>query len=341
MIDVISVGDVTEDVFVQVKDLQIDCEHGKNVCLLCMRYADKIAAEKVDKLIGGNAGNFAIGARRLGLSSALYAEVGDDIQGKIILDSLKKDNVSTKYFSLTKGTKTNYSVVINHNAERTILVHHEKKVYKKKNLEKAKWLYLTSMGKGSEKLFPFLIRYIKKNNVKIGFNPGTHHLNLGMKGLKNVLKSSSITSLNTEETMLLLKTDKRDFRYLTRKLWETRCEIAIVTDGPKGSYVYDGKNYWYCPIYDVPIIERTGCGDSYTTAFIVAIIYGKSVEEAMKWGTINAASVIQHIGPQEGLLKKNMLLKILNANPDFKARKFDTEEVKTRTKYKPVKFKRF
>ena len=44
-----------------------------------------------------------------------------------------------------------------------------------------------------------------------------------------------------------------------------------------GSYVYDGKEFYFCPIFDVPILERTGCGDSYTTGFIVALIYKKKI----------------------------------------------------------------
>ena len=62
MLEIISIGDVTEDIFVQVDELQLICNHEKENCLLCMKYADKIAAKRVDKLIGGNAGNVAIGS---------------------------------------------------------------------------------------------------------------------------------------------------------------------------------------------------------------------------------------------------------------------------------------
>ena len=55
MLDIISIGDVTTDVFVQVDELKLICKHDKNDCLLCMNFADKIAAKRVDKLIGGNA----------------------------------------------------------------------------------------------------------------------------------------------------------------------------------------------------------------------------------------------------------------------------------------------
>jgi len=341
MLDVISIGDVTTDVFVQVDELELVCKHDKNDCLLCMKYADKIAAKRVDKLIGGNAGNIAIGSRRLGLKSALYAQVGNDDQGRLLLKSLKDDKVQTKYFTLAKGELTNYSVIINYHAERTILVHHETRKYILKPFEKCKWIYVTSMGIGSEKFYPLVLKNKKKYNSKLGFNPGTHQLKSGLKVLSKMLAQSEVTSLNIEETQFLFKTKNRDLRFLLKKLHNTGTKIALVTDGPAGSYVYDGEEFYYCPIFDVPILERTGCGDSYTTGFIIALHYKKTIKEAMKWGTVNAASVIQHIGPQEGLIKSNLLKKILNSNPKFNARTFSGKSVTKGTKYKPVKYKKF
>ena len=341
MLDVISIGDVTTDVFLQVENLKLVCKHNKRNCLLCMNYADKLAVRRVDKLIGGNAGNMAIGSRRLGLKSALYSQAGNDEQGKVLLKSIKKDKVKTKYFSLAKGELTNYSVIINHNAERTILVHHEERKYKIKNFERCKWIYLTSMGVGSQKFFPLVLKNKKKYNAKLGFNPGTHQLNLGLKSLSKMFSQSDVVSLNVEEVQRLFKTTNSDLRILLKKLYSTGTKIAVITDGPEGSYAYDGKNFYYCPIYDVPILERTGCGDSYTVGFIVALHYKKDIKEAMRWGTLNAASVIQRIGPQEGLMKLGMMKKILKVNPKFAARTFNTSSVTKGTRYKPVKYRKF
>ena len=340
MLDILSIGDVTTDVFMQVDELKLVCKHNKNDCLLCMKYADKIAAKRVDKLIGGNAGNIAIGSRRLGLKSALYAQVGNDDAGETLLKSLKNDNVETKYFTLAKGELTNYSVIINYEAERTILVHHEVRNYKLKYFEPCKWIYVTSMGVGSQIYFPLILKNKKKYNSRLGFNPGTHQLKSGLKALSKMLAQSEVASLNVEETQFLFKTKNRDLRFLLKKLHGTGTKIAVITNGPSGSYSYDGKDFYYCPIYDVPILERTGCGDSYTTGFIVALYYKKSIKEAMKWGTLNAASVIQRIGPQEGLIKLNRLRKVLKANPKFSARTFKGHSVTKGTKYKPVKYKK-
>ncbi|MEK6901220.1 MAG: hypothetical protein AABX37_02660, partial [Nanoarchaeota archaeon] len=75
--------------------------------------------------------------------------------------------------------------------------------------------------------------------------------------------------------------------------------------------------------------------------FLSALFFRQPVKEALRWGTINAASVIQHIGPQEGLIRLPLLKKILNANQKFTARVFQTAEVTTHTVYHPQRYKTF
>ncbi len=342
MIDVLAIGDVTEDVFIEVSNaasLHCDSLHH---CHLDFDFGTKIAIERVDKLIGGNAGNMAIGSSRLGLHSALYAQVGADSSGKSIQASLRKDHVSTAYFSLNSKQKTNYSVVLHYKGERTILVHHEPRAYQLPKFSAARFVYLTSMAKGSEKIFPSLLSYIKKNKVKLGFNPGTHQLNLGLEKLKPLLKETNILFLNVEEAQFLLKVKTRKISDLLEKLSKVGPSIVVITDGDQGAYSYDGKIFLFCPIYVVPAIERTGCGDAFATGFLSALLHDQNTSEAMRWGTINSASVLQKIGPQEGLLHLSFLKKILQANPNFKVQKWSENEKEiAKRAYQPLTFRRF
>ncbi len=327
MFDLISIGDVTEDVFVRVDEAASVHKTADHKYHLDFKFGTKLAIERVDKLIGGNAGNLAIGASRLGLRSALYAEVGKDDQGRKLRHALKENNVATTYFYLKKGQKTNYSVVLYYHAERTILVHHEPRKYQFPSLAKARYVYLTSMGQGSEKIFSPLLHYLEKTNAELGFNPGTHQINLGIQKLTPFLKKTTVLFVNTEEAQELLHSQKRDFPFLLESLYRCGPKTVVITDGPDGSYAYAGKDHWYCPIYDVPVIERTGCGDAYSTGFLSALLYKHDIQEAMRWGTLNAASVLQKIGPQEGLMYLLIMRKILKAHPKFFPRTFSSAEV--------------
>ena len=154
-------------------------------------------------------------------------------------------------------------------------------------------------------------------------------------------KAESLTFVNVEEAQTLLRTQNKGLPFLLRELHHQGPKIVVISDGPQGSYTYDGKKLYYCPIYDVPVVERTGCGDSYATGFLSAIAYGKTVIEAMKWGTVNAASVIQQVGPQAGLIQQSLLQKILKANTLFQVRTFHEKEVTKNRLYKPAKYTSF
>ncbi len=321
MLDIISVGDATLDVFLQMNeaDADVKCSVNNESCQICFDYADKIPVESVIKIPGaGNGSNNAVGSSRLEMDTAMFGILGDDETGHMIANNWKAEGISTKLVQFDEKRGTNYSTVLNYRGERTILVFHEKRDYHwPKDMPKAEWVYYTSLGKGSEKMHGALISYIKKSGAKLCFQPGTHQLKLGIMALTPVIAGSEISVMNKEEAERLVGDETRDMRVLLKRLYAVGCKIAVITDGPQGSYTYDGKTFLKIGIMDVPVIERTGCGDSYATAFLAALHHGRGIGEAMRWGTANAASVLGYVGPQKGLMTLAAMKKFLRKYPSI------------------------
>ena len=317
--DIISIGDATLDHFLKISDVIIDCSHKKqSVCMLCLRYADKIAVDELHKVIGGNAANSAVGSARLGLRSAIYTVLGDDDTGQRIHQMLLSEKVSDEYVQHAKGQQTNFSVVLNTNSERTILVYHIDRKYKLPKLRSTEWLYFTSIGKGHDVLHEPIRKYVKNNKVKMAFNPGTFQLKEGAEILKYLIEVTEVLFVNVEEARLIVGNHK-DNKKLLRALHKMGAKIPVVTDGPKGAYTYDGQTFWHIGTTPTEVIERTGAGDAFGTAFMAALLKGKTIPTALRWGTMNSASVIQFIGPEEGLLTEPQLISWLKKFPDIKA----------------------
>jgi len=315
MYDMITFGDATLDVFLELneQDADVKCVLNDQECQLCLDYADKIPVERVIKIpAAGNASNNVVGSERLGMQSAIVTILGKDDVGKSIVDYWKKEGVATKFVVWDKKRGTNYSTVLNYRGERTILVFHEKRDYKfPKNLPRAKWAYYTSLGKGSEVMHPALVRYVKRTGTKLCFQPGTHQLKLGAQAIQPVIAASHITIMNKEEAERIVGNETKSMRQLLERLHAMGCKIAIITDGPKGSFAFDGTRFLFLGIFDVPVVERTGCGDAFATALVAALHHGKDLPEAMRWGTANSASVLSYVGPQKGLLKTAGMRKLL------------------------------
>lgn len=321
--DMISIGDTTEDIFLQLSDASVQCDLDGGNCKICFDYADKIAVEKkTDVPAVGNAANHAIGIARLDLRVALFTIVGDDTQGHIAHDVLHDEGVNTGYVKFDKHHGTNFSAVINYRGERTILTYHEPRDYTLPDFSSTKWVYLTSSsGDGIKTLHDETMQWLRENKeVRLAFNPGTHQINLGKGELRPVLARTEVLFLNRQESADLLEMETTNVKKLINGFHEMGVKIMVLTDGADGSYVSDGKDIRKLDIFQGPVIERTGAGDSFGVGFMGAMISGKPLEEAMLWGNANATSVVQFIGAREGLLSIKQIENMIETNSKVKPR---------------------
>lgn len=313
MLDIISIGDAGLDTFVTLHEATVNCSLNKDNCLFCINYADKIPIDGWEQTVGGNAANNATASSRLGLRAAIWTITGVDNIGVLIKKTMKAEKVAVNFIQSDKKQLTNQSIVINFQGERTILVHHNQRAYKLPKLPAARWIYFTSMGAGSETVFSDLLLYLKKSKTKLAFNPGTFQLKLGMNILKPVLAQTYALFVNREEAGRLLETPaEKDFHILTKNLARLGPKLVVITDGPAGAHAWDGQQCYFMPILkSAPVVERTGAGDSFASAFVSALQHGQGIDEALRWGTLNSASVIGQVGPQAGLLKLSLMKKQL------------------------------
>ena len=119
-----------------------------------------------------------------------------------------------------------------------------------------------------------------------------------------------ILFVNKEEAALLCGT-KMSIKKLLKTLYQMGADTVVITDGEKGSYATNGKDFFHLSTFPVEVVSKTGAGDAYSAGFLSAILHHKSLDEAMCWGMANAASVIQKIGPQTGLATQSQIHRLL------------------------------
>jgi ribokinase len=321
MFDIISIGDATLDTFIELESAKVIKSMDHDGRYLCLNYARKTPIYSLIKKVAGNAANNAVGSARLGLNAAFWTIIGEDETGKMISNKMKQEGVSTKFVQIEKGTESNFTVVLNYKGERTQLVYRQPRNYKLPKLEHTRWIYLTAMGKEYHLMVNPLVKFIKEHNVELAYNPGHEQITCNIKSCHQLIEISKILFVNKQEAQEILDKNHPGIKTLLRKLRKMGPEIVVITDGPKGSYVYDGNDFYYLNVWPAKLVERTGAGDAYATAFVSALHYKRGIEEAMKWGTVNSASVIGKIGPQDGLLTIKEMRTQLKTKPRFKAKK--------------------
>src|ERR1035437_1165190 len=331
MLDILCVGDSKIDIFLQIPQNNPHFGLNDEKNKLFVSYGEKIYIEKYLLDIGGNATNAAVGISRLGLSVGLYVEIGKDELSQKILNKLKKENVSTNLL-LQTDEDTSISIGLNYQGERTLFTEHVKRDHNFdfENRE-AKFVYLTSLGNLWEKTYEKALDFVRQNNLKLAFNPGSIQLEKRGKAVMDVLEITDYLFVNKEEAEEILYGEelnltRRNQDQIKKLLYGLRglgAKNVVITNGDNGSYVESEKNETYhLGIVKTDVVEKTGAGDAYSAGFLAAIIHDLEIPEAMKWGTINSASVIGKIGAEEGLLTKSELEEKLLSN-----RNLETEEI--------------
>jgi len=316
-VDVLCIGNATIDVFVLLKNLQ-KFSYDKFSNNISFPLGEKVPLDEHKLTMGGNAANLSVALKRLGLNTALAAEIGSDEFSEKIVNTLKKENVDQAYIKKGNRQTPYFNIVLSYAGDRTIL---DERTPSEEVIEignaNPEYFYLTGLNGNWEKIFPEVM--LNNPNSLFAFNPGSRQLNEGFEKTLEILPKIEILFVNLTEAQKIINEQETDVKSLMTKLKEKGPKIAVVTDGINGSYAINsnGEIFHIGPVSKEKPVERTGAGDSYAGAFLYAIIKNKSIEEAMRYGAINADSVIKKIGAQDGLLNENEIEQISSENLNF------------------------
>lgn len=328
MFDLISIGDTVIDTVIPLNDVQLISDKGQ--ILMALPYGAKVPVENGVSMVAGNAANNAVGSARLGLKTAIYTHVGnkdDEVDDLRIRQKFKKEGVDTRYIVEVTDLPSNHNIILSFKGERTILVHHQPWKFHLPDLDRTKWIYLTSMSPSymESNVTEQIINYVERIGCKVAYQPGTFQIKQGAKKQGRLLSIVDVTVMNLQEAKHFLgheTCDKLPVKKLLKGLMNLGPKKVILTDGKEGSYGFDGEVFWKLEAFPANLVEMTGAGDAFVTSVVAGIIHGESLPEAMRWGAANSAAVVEEIGPQKGLLSFSKLQEKLKEHKNIAAKEF-------------------
>ena len=319
MYDVITIGDIKLDTFVLLDQASAHCTIKMPECLLCLDYGKKIPVGDIKSQVAGSAPNVAVGLARMKFHTATFSVMGKDYTHKIALERLRQEGVDTRYIKAYPHAESSYSVVLTYQGEKTILASHKPYVYHLPKLGEAKWFYVCEVGTGYVPLYTALTKYLPINHTQLAMNPGAVQIQERKKVLYEVMKKTSLLFLNLGEAKSLTRLEgSTKVRQIIAAAWRLNRKTVVITDGKAGAYGFDGKTIYFTPVFPGKRVEATGAGDSFATGVLGATMKNLPLDEALKWGAVNAASVVSKVGPQAGLLSAQEIRKRLHSHPSFK-----------------------
>ena len=312
--DAVLISDVSIDEFLKVDDALVMCDLKEHECKICFEYADKIPVSEYRASLGGNSANVAAGMAKLGLNVSVYSEIGNDANGERFFRELKERGIDTSLMVKSLNQTDIHSIIV-YKGERTIFSYHGPKKYKIQSWGEPRWIYYSSLPKQFEPFQQQLVDYLKEHpKILTAFNPGVYHFKAGYKAYEPFLKITDLLFVNKEEALRILEqagtpfTSPRDKTIeLHKSLQSLGPKMTVITNAENGASVSDGINFAESGIVEInkPITDKTGAGDAFASGFLSALIYGKSLEDSLKWGLTNSSACIREIGPMNGLLSRN------------------------------------
>ncbi len=314
MFNIITFGSASQDIYVKSRKFLIlsgrNFNTGKGICLAL---GSKNKVEDVFLSFGGGGTNTAATFVNQGLKTAWCGQVGNDYFGDLAVAELKKLKISAEFTKKAKNLATNISVFLTFpGKDRTILIHRGASDDLKKDdipwqkIKKTKWFYLAPFSGKLASLTEDLVNFGCKFNIKIAWNPGYNQLRFSKLVLARILKKIDILILNRQEACLLAKISSyKDEKEIFRKIGKMTKGIIVMTKGPRGAVVFDGKYTYSSPAMPAKLVDSTGAGDAFGSGFVAGMIKKNDIIFAVQLASANSASCITEWGAKKGLLGKS------------------------------------
>jgi pseudouridine kinase len=281
---------------------------------VCFELGAKIAINNRFENIGGNAANVAAGLKKLGIRAELYTFIGDDTYGHLIKKAIEQEQLTDTFVFERQYEHSNTAYILSLGNQRTILSYHADRTYEAFDLPEADWIFLTSMGKGSETIIEKVLHTIesRKGSTRLAFNPGSYFLKHQLTLSHQILPHTSVLFLNKEEAQAILQVSEEHIPHLIQQLLLLfKCEKVVLTDGTNGAYSHDRDEIHHIPALPFTPVEVTGAGDAFAAGYLAAHIRNLDVQECLKYGAVNSARTIQKIGSTQGQCFQDEMKQIL------------------------------
>ncbi len=322
MYDIVTIGDVFEDVFLRPKDTyfknsQIRVFKDK----LCLEHGAKILVEEIDFDLGGSACNVAVGLKKFGYNTALISALGNDERGQRIKNKLYLTGIDTKYIKQFSKINSNFSSIIVYKKERTVLLYRGLKDYSQLKIPKnlsTRWVYLGPVSEEFSENYKYLINLAAEKNINIAINPGHRQILKEKQKLKNLIRVCKILILNKKEALDL--TGLPPFTSIKKILSTLKIygsDIVALTDGRNGAFITDGEKFIGCDILPTESIDPTGAGDAFSSGFIASYIKAGDLSKALNFGIINSGIVTEDYGAQRNLQTESQVRRLISKLPNI------------------------
>ena len=246
---------------------------------------------------GGGGLNMLLHFRKIIPNAVLYSlgAVGGDKNSKIILNALAKNKISRSNLQILKGDTSVQHIRNLPNGEKELFDYKAgvleivKPTQKDFKLLKSQDLILGVLFTQIEHLLKEIISRKYKGIVGIDF------MNLSDYGYETTIVEKYIKNLDIG--FFGLNYNQKPLIDKLANIAEKCNKLLVITLAGQGSIAFEGKNKYNQNAMKVSkVVDTTGAGDAYMSAFLAKYLESKSIQKSLYAGSAYAAKIIQKYG---------------------------------------------
>lgn len=261
-----------------------------------VRPGETLAANERHIYCGGKGLNQAIALARAGIKTFHAGVVGED--GEMLLTILAESGVDTYFVEQIAGPSGHTVIQRDSRGENSIVL------YGGSNQQVSSELVRRTLSAFSVGTYILLQNEIndlarlliqaKERGLRIVLNPSPLDQNL----LAAPLELVDLFILNELEAADILREQLPPQEAVVALSERYKNAQIVLTVGKEGAYYFDQSSprVLHHGIYDVPVVDTTGAGDTFTGYFVATLAKGNSVEKALEQASLAAALAVSRPG---------------------------------------------
>jgi ribokinase len=255
---------------------------------------------------GGKGANQAVAIAKLGAHAILVARLGDDVFGQRSLENFKKENVDTRYVTLTPDTPSGVALITVDQAGNNAIVVAPGANAKlsPEDVYRAQSEICSAGAVVAQLEIPLatvqcaaeLAHYA---GVTFVLNPAP-----AQKLSPSLLAMVTVLTPNETEAEILTGVkvvDPESACAAADRLLDAGLQSAIVTMGAKGFLLAQGSKREYIAAEKVNVVDTTAAGDAFTGSLAVGVGQGHTLRDSAIFANQAAALCVTKMGAQPSM----------------------------------------
>ena len=264
------------------------------------------------KKIGGAPLNVALRLKSFGLNTSIISSIGNDKNGKELLDYVRENNLDASTIQINDQYQTGcVNVTLDEKGSATYEIAYpvawDKIQLTNNSIESVKasdaFIFgsLASRDKVSKNTLLKLLSHAKYKVFDVNLRAPHYSMDL----LLELMKEANFIKCNDdelEEICTNLSSSEKNMedkiKFLSR---ETKTDKICVTKGKDGAILLYDNHLYYSNSYSIKVVDTVGAGDSFLAGLISKILKGENPNEALDYACAVGALVASKKGANSKL----------------------------------------